>query len=114
MKRPELSLKTEFFFFVLMAGICLLGLDLKDKLMYSLTLPPLIFLYFYHSSAKTADELTFKNASLSIALSYTKICAIVSSFFMTKYRHVFTVAIGLDLLYLIVSYIKVNLPRKSE
>ncbi len=114
MKRPELSLKTEFFFFVLMAGICLLGLEAKDKLLYSLTLAPLVFVYFHHSSAKEPDELFVKNASLQIAIAYTKICAIVASFFMTKYRHVFTVAIVLDLLYFIVSYIKVNLPRKSE
>jgi len=114
MKRPESSVKTDFFFLVLIAGICLLGLEAKDKLLYSLTLAPLVFVYFHHSSAKEPDELFVKNASLQIAIAYTKICAIVVSFFMTKYRHVFTVAIVLDLLYFIVSYIKVNLPRKSE
>lgn len=114
MKRPEFSVKTDFFFLVLIAGICLLGLEAKDKLLYSLTLAPLVFVYFHHSSAKEPDELFVKKAFLTIAITYTKICAIVASFFMTKYRHVFTLAISLDLLYLIVSYIKVNLPRKSE
>lgn len=109
MKRPELSLKTEFFFFVLMAGICLLGLDLKDKLMYGLTLPPLIFLYFYHSSAQTADELEMKKNSLSIAISYSGLCALAASFLLPiNYRYAFTVVIIASLLTAIVRTVLAN------